>query len=132
MPGFTKERIKSPEVAEPPEGTWSNCIKVGDHVFIAGMLADTGGGKNPDVASQTRDIFRKIKCLMEAAGGSMADVVQLVIYAADMDERPAILAVRREFFEGDFPVSTLVEVSRLIGEDLRLEINAHGIVGAGA
>lgn len=118
-------------MVEPPEGTWSNCIKVGDHVFIAGMLADTEGGKNSDITSQTRDIFRKIKCLMEAAGGSMADVVQIVIYVADMDERPAILDVRREFFEGDFPVSTLVEVSKLIGTELRLEINAHGIVGAG-
>ena len=35
----TKKRVTSEHVGEPPEGTWSNCLVVGDQVFIAGMTA---------------------------------------------------------------------------------------------
>ena len=37
-----KKRVSSPKVGEPPEGTWSNCLVVGDQVFIAGMTARGG------------------------------------------------------------------------------------------
>ena len=75
-----KTRIRHPEVAEPPPETWSNCLKAGNLVFVAGMTAR--GGDFDSVAGdsayeQARTIFAKIEKLMRAAGGSLDDVVKL-------------------------------------------------------
>ena len=130
----TKQRIRSPQVGEPPEGTWSNCLVVGNQIFIAGMTArgdefdDVPGGS---AYEQAIVILRKIKLLMEAAGGHMDDVVKVVIYLTDIDEREEVWQARREFFSGDFPVSTLFEVSKLARPEMKVEIEAIGVLGAG-
>jgi 2-iminobutanoate/2-iminopropanoate deaminase len=128
-----KIRVSSPQVGEPPQGTWSNCLVVGEHVYIAGVTArgdefdDVPGGSAYD---QTVIILRKIKLLMEAAGGCIDDVVRVVIYLTDIDDRDAVWKARREFFSGDFPVSSLFEVSKLVRPEMRVEIEADAILGA--
>ena len=134
MPGPRKRRVVSPSVGEPPEGTWSNCLVVGDHVYIAGMTArgdefdDVPGGSAYD---QAVIILRKIEALMKEAGGGMDDVVKVVIYLTDIEDRDAVWRARREFFRGDFPVSTLFEVSRLVRPEMKVEIEAVAVLGAG-
>jgi enamine deaminase RidA (YjgF/YER057c/UK114 family) len=128
-----KRRITSEHVAEPPPDTWSNCLVVGDQVFIAGMTArggDFGGIDGTDAYQQAMAIFTKIKHLMEAAGGSIDDVVKLNIFLTDIADREKIWQARREFFSGDYPVSTLLEVSELVMPEMKVEIEALGILGA--
>ena len=128
----TKRRVASPQVPEPPPETWSNCLVVGNQVFIAGMTSRVGdavvGGDS--MADQARAIFAKIKHLMESAGGLMDDIVKVVIYVTDITRREEVWAARREVFRGDFPVSTLVEVSALAAPELLVEIEAVGVLGA--
>jgi len=126
-----KKRVSSPQVGEPPPQTWSNCLVVGNQVFIAGMTArgadfDSVGGD--DSYAQAKTIFAKIKHLMEAAGGSIDGVVKLNIFVTDMDDREGVWRARREFFSGDFPVSTLVAVKALARPEMRVEIEAVGFV----
>lgn len=129
-----KRRIRSPHVGEPPEGTWSNCLVVGDQVFVAGMTARGGSFEDlPEDSSaydQTVAIFRKIKHLMEAAGGGIDDVCKVVIYLTNIDDRDAVWKARREFFTEPFPVSTLFEVSKLVHPSLTVEVDALGVVGS--
>jgi enamine deaminase RidA (YjgF/YER057c/UK114 family) len=80
--------------------------------------------------AQARDIFTKIKHLMEAAGGCMDDIVKVVIYVMDIKRREEVWQARREVFSGDFPVSTLIEVRALAAPELLVEIDAIGILGA--
>ena len=128
----TKQRISSPHVQNPPPQTWSNCLVVGDQVFIAGMTSRTGsevvGGSS--MYEQARAIFAKIKHLMEAAGGRMDDLVKVVIYVTDIKRREEVWQARREFFSGAFPVSTLIEIRALATPELLVEIDAIGILGA--
>ena len=66
------ERIHSDRVGEPPAETWSNCLRVGNQVFIAGMTARGAEFDAIDGAGayeQAGIIFTKIKHLIEAAGG---------------------------------------------------------------
>src|SRR5439155_697188 len=76
---------------------------------------DGAGGVLGDgsVYSQAKETFTKIKHLVDAAGGTMNDVVRLDIYVTDIKQREEVWRARREFFTGDFPVSTLVEVRAL-------------------
>ncbi|MDP6390079.1 MAG: Rid family hydrolase [Alphaproteobacteria bacterium] len=129
-----KQRIVSEHVAEPPEGTWSNCLVVGNHVYIAGMTArggDFGGIEGTDANEQTKAIFTKIKHLIEDAGGTMADIVKVNIFLTDIADRDRVWEARREFFTGDFPVSTLLEISKLVLPEMKVEIEAVAVLGAG-
>tara|TARA_Y100000588_G_scaffold136434_1_gene150169 strand:+ start:1081 stop:1482 length:402 start_codon:yes stop_codon:yes gene_type:complete len=131
---MSKKRIRAQDVGEPPEGTWSNCLVIDNHVYIAGMTSrsakfDTVIGEN--AYEQSIVIFDKIKALIQASGGTMADIVKVNIFLTDINDRDQVWRARREYFSGDFPVSTLLEVSKLVHPDMSVEIEAVAILGAG-
>ena len=121
-------RAVSPAVAEPQAGTWSNCLVVNGVAYVAGM---TAGGSEGDEYAQAKVIFTKIRHLLEAAGGSMADVVKVTIFVTDITQREKVWQARREFFTGNFPASTLVQVAALANPSLKVEIEAVAHIGAG-
>ncbi len=72
------ERVTSPQVAEPPPGRWSNALRVGDMLFISGMVSRAKDGttiEGHDEYEQAKVIFGKIRSLVEAAGGRAAGVL---------------------------------------------------------
>jgi enamine deaminase RidA (YjgF/YER057c/UK114 family) len=127
-----KRRVSSPQVPEPPPQTFSRCIQVGDQLFVAGITANspTGIEGGDSMYEQTLAVYRKIRYLVEAAGGTMNDIVRQVIFVTDISRRDEIIRARREFFTGDFPVSTQVEVSALVVPGLLVEIEVTAIIGS--
>jgi 2-iminobutanoate/2-iminopropanoate deaminase len=127
------ERIISPSVTEPPAGTWSNCLRVGDTVYVAGLVASDGSSQpnGSTVYEQSCVIFQKMAALLAAAGGSLRDVVKLNSFVTDITKRDEFWRARREFFTGAFPVSTLVEVSALVEPALLIEIEAVAVLNHG-
>jgi 2-iminobutanoate/2-iminopropanoate deaminase len=123
-------RITSPAVPEPPAGTWSNCLVANGIAYIAGMTA-RGSETAGDEYLQAKAIFGKIQALVEAAGGSMADVMKVTIFVTDIRQREKVWQARREFFTGNFPASTLVQVAALADPSLKVEIEAVAHIGAG-
>jgi len=120
-------RVTSPQVPEPAPGTWSNCLVVNGVAYLAGM---TAGGTEGDEYAQAKAIFTKIRHLVEAAGGSMADILKVTIFVTDITQREKVWQARREFFTGNFPASTLVEVAALANPSLKVEIEAVACIGA--
>jgi 2-iminobutanoate/2-iminopropanoate deaminase len=128
-------RVLTPHVNEPEQGLWSNCKRLGDRVFVSGLVAIDNAGDvhaEGDAGQQARFVFAQIQHYLTTAGGQMDDVIRVRIYLTDMADRPAVLEARREFFTGDFPCSTLVEVARLIDDRLLVEIEADAVIGASA
>ena len=121
-------RATIPEVPEPQPGTWSNCLVAGGIAYVAGMTAS--GGDLTDEYTQAKGIFTKIRHLVEAAGGTMADIVTVTIFVTDISQREKVWQARREFFTGDFPASTLVQVAALADLSLKVEIEAVAHIGA--
>jgi len=127
------DRVTVGSVPEPPPGSWSNCLRVRDQIFLSGLVAQDGRGGvigEGDSFAQASYIFECIRDYMEGAGGSMSGIVAMNIFVTDMKHRPGVLDARRKYFSDDFPCSTLVEVSALIDPRLLVEINATGFVGA--
>ncbi|MSO81222.1 MAG: RidA family protein [Alphaproteobacteria bacterium] len=126
-------RVSAPSVPEPPSATWSNCLVVDGVAYIAGLTARAndfasvvGGGAH----DQARAIFAKMGALLVAAGGSFADVVKVTIYVTDIRMREEVWKARAEVFAGNFPVSTLIEISKLAHPEMLVEIDAIAHIGA--
>jgi 2-iminobutanoate/2-iminopropanoate deaminase len=124
------KRVQSREVAEPPPGTFSQCLVGGGMVYVAGQHAGTaegGIGGDGTMLSQATLALAKIKALVEAAGAMMSDVAKLTVFVTDISQRAAVSEARRAFFKGDFPCSTLVEITALAQSGLLVEIEAIAI-----
>ncbi len=128
------KRAVSEAVPEPPPGLWSNCLVVDGIAYVAGMTArsrtDFGAVEGAGEYEQAKAIFAKIRDVLRAAGGEMADIVKLTIYVTDIRQRKEVWRARREVFAGNFPVSTLVQVSALAEPSMKVEIDAIAHIGA--
>ena len=123
-----KRKITTPAVPEPPGNLFSNCVVVGDQVFLSGMTAAGVQG----MEAQAKTCFEKIRACVEAAGGTLEDVVKLTIYVTDMSGRPQINKARAEFFPGEVkPCSTFLKVAGFVAPELLIEIDAFAVLGAG-
>ena len=124
------KRIQSKDVAEPPPGTFSQCLVAGDTIFVAGQTAGTadgGVGGDGSMFSQAMICFTKIKALLEGAGAMMADIAKLTVYVTDISKRAEVTEARKKFFSGDFPCSTLIEISALAQPGLLIEVEAIAV-----
>lgn len=126
--------VHAPGVEEPPRpGMFSNARLIGDQLFVSGMHAGDGAGGilgDGSTYDQARRTLIKIRLLVEAAGGAMDDVVMLRLYLTNINEKGEAGRARGEFFTGDFPCSTLVGISALVDPRLKIEIEAHAILGS--
>jgi 2-iminobutanoate/2-iminopropanoate deaminase len=129
---MTIRRVTSPDAPEPPPERWSNCLVVDGIAYVSGMVARGAPNlEKMDEYEQAREIFRKIKALLEAAGGKMADVVKVTIYVTDIKNNTKVWKARAEYFTGNFPASTLVQVAALASPEIRVEIEAIAHIGKG-
>ena len=131
---MTIHRPMSPHVPEPPPERWSNCLVCDGIAYVSGMTCrgiDDGDLKKMDEYEQARIIFSKIKALIEAAGGTMTDVVKVIIYVTNIRNNTKVWKARAEFFKGDFPASTLVQVAALASPEILVEIEAIAHIGKG-
>ena len=132
---MNKQRVYSEAVGEPDESMWSNCLRIGDLVTVSGLTARGLDGTTihgDGEYEQARFIFQKIKNLVEAAGAQMDDVVKMTIFVTKIVNNSEVWKARKEFFNGDFPACTLVEVSGLAKPEILVEIEALAIVGCSA
>ncbi len=127
-----KQRFVTEHVAEMPPGHWSNCLRVGDLIYTSGFTSRANDLKTiqgKDAYEQAKVIFTKIRHCIEAAGGKMDDVVKMVIYVTNMKDNALVWKARKEFFTGDYPVSTLVQVAALATPDILVEIDTIAHAG---
>lgn len=96
-------------------------------IFLSGQLSRDAEGRlvgAGDMAEQTRQCIRNMRTVLEAAGGTLDDIVSVVVYTTDMREFRNIVAARTEFFIDKLPTSTIVEVAHLADPGLLIEIQA--------
>lgn len=131
----SKIRVTSPAVKEPAPRLWSNCLVVGSVAYVSGLTARAPDGQTilgGDEYEQAKVVFAKIRDLVTAAGGRMDDVVKMTIFVTRIGNNTEIWRAREEFFSGDFPACTLVEVSALAKPEILLEIEAIAHIGCSA
>lgn len=112
-------------------GAWAQGFRSGNVVMLqaqAGMTLDGEVVHPYDAAGQTRQALENIRILMELAGGSLEDVVKMVVYVTDRAHRRLVYPVFDEFFPDLKPCSTGLIVSGLALPELVVEIDAYGLI----
>jgi reactive intermediate/imine deaminase len=122
------------EGVAPPISHYCDAVRFGDLLFISGVPPTDAKGKlvgGEDVAEQTRQVFRNMKLVLDAAGASFADILKVTVYLLDVNDRTKINPVRKEYFGAARPASTLIGVSELAIPGMKVEIEAVvGLTGA--
>ena len=112
---------------------YSRAVKIGNIIEVAGTTAMEGEtlvGKG-DVYAQTVFIFKKIEKALIEAGATLADVVRTRMFITDISKWEDAGRAHGEFFKKIKPVTTMVEVSKLIDDDLLIEIEVTAILENG-
>ena len=91
------------------------------------MDGDALVGKG-DLYAQAKFIFQKIEKALKQLGGSLNDVVRTRMFVTNIDEWELAGKAHGEFFANIKPVATMVEVKRLISDDLLIEIEVTAIL----
>ena len=112
---------------------YSRMVKIGNMIFLSGTVSvDEDGtviGKN-DAYAQTAFIIQKIEKYLIKAGASLKDVVRTRMFVTDISQWEEIGRAHGEYFKDIKPVTTMVEVKGLIGDDYLVEIEVEAIVGS--
>ena len=119
-------------IANPSASGFSAVVKAGNTVYIAGMVAQDVDGNvvgAGDAEAQTRQIWRNIEVAVQAAGGSLSDIVKTTTYVTGIEHGPAVRAVRGELFPSNPPTSTLLVVSELANPAYVVEIESIAVIG---
>jgi 2-iminobutanoate/2-iminopropanoate deaminase len=123
----TKLRAVSTDRAPKPVGPFSQAIKANGFVFVAGITArdpKTGQVVEDDITRQTELVMENIKAILEAAGSSFDLTVKTTVYLKDMDDFDAMGKVYSRYFPSHPPARATVEVARLHGGRIEIELVA--------
>lgn len=128
-----KTKINSSEFAQRL-GSYSHGYKVdlgnAELIFTTGQIAlDKNGDivSPDDVTGQAEFVFQSLEKILNEAGSSLDDAVKATIYVTDMSDFAKISKVRNKYFKKSEPVSTLVEVKKLVKDGCKLEIDVTAV-----
>ena len=125
-----KRRVVHTDKVPPARVPLSQAIQVGDWVFASGQLgmdARTGRLAEGGIRPETRQVCENLKAVLEAAGSSLAKVVKVTIYMADLGELMAMNEVFSAYFPTDPPARTTFQAAGLVA-GARVEIEAIATV----
>ncbi len=109
---------------------YSRAVKIGNVIEVSGTTAVKDGEvvAPGDAYAQTVFILSLIRTTLEKANARLSDVVRTRIYVTDIKQWEAIGKAHGEFFKSIKPAATMVEVSRLIDDELLVEIEVSAVI----
>ena len=128
-----KQQVTSDKIRQP-SGHFSQATVIearGKLVSISGMTSRRADGTIAgigDIEVQTRQVCENLKAAVEAAGGTMDDIVRVDVYVRNMEHFDQIHKVRRQYFKAPAPASTMVEICKMTSPDYLIEINAIAVL----
>jgi len=121
------EEFESPRAPEPV-GLYPHARRVGNLLFLSGVgprergtkvipgveLNDAGEIVSYDIETQCRSVFQNVRYIVEDAGSSWDQVVDVTVYLTNMkDDFATYNKIYAEYFSGNRPCRTTVEVNKL-------------------
>ena len=122
------QRINPAGMTQPTG--YTHVVRHVNLLFLAGQVsADAEGnviGKG-DMGAQVRQVLENMKTVLASQGADFSDVVKITVYTTDIEAYRTTGDIRREYWTGGAPASTLVQIERLARTDFLVEIESTAI-----
>lgn len=110
---------------------YARAVQVGNVIEISGTVATDSSGEVvgiDDVYLQTKFILMRIENILGQLDASLSDVIRTRIFVTDITQWELVGKAHGEVFSDIKPVTSMVEVSRLIDDRFLVEIEATAIL----
>ena len=107
---------------------YSPAIQSGDLLFVSGMVgARADGTPEPDLEAQIQLAFANLQAVLEGAGCTFDDVIDLTVFLVDPETSVGLMieAMRRAFSSEPLPNATAVGVNWLAGFQFEIKVIAR-------
>ena len=124
------ERVYSKAIWEERVG-YCRALRVGSQVFVTGTapIDDAGGVFAPgDAYAQARRCLQLIEQALTQVGAARRNIVRTRMFVTDIARWSDYGRAHAEFFAGEHPTTTMVEVRALIDPAMLIEIEADAVV----
>lgn len=119
----------------PSSAPISDCVRAGNQLWLVAIAEDPASGAivAGDIEAQTRQALANLRQCVEAAGGTIRDIVQVQIFLIDSADAAGMNRVYAEVFTArPYPVRATVVVKELLAKGLRIEITATAMLSGAA
>ncbi len=110
---------------------YSRAVRVGNGISVSGTAASDKDGRIVGIGdpyTQTVFILRKIEDALKELDAELSDVVRTRIFTTDIGRWEEIARAHRQFFGNTKPATSMIQVSKLIDQEMLVEIEAEAIV----
>jgi reactive intermediate/imine deaminase len=100
-------------------------------VFISGQAPISPDGQlveSDDFETQCRQVFQNLETVVDESGATLESIVKLTVFLTDMQTLPEYTRIKGEFFRGEQPASTAVEVAALARPEMLVEVEALAVL----
>ena len=121
----------STDKAPAAVGPYSQGVRVGNLLFISGqipLIPDTGKMVEGRIGEQTHQVLRNLAAVVEAAGGSLDDIVKTTIYMTDLADFGIVNEIYAAYFPENPPARSTVQVV-VLPKGALIEIEAIAQLG---
>ena len=131
-----KTIINPPTLARPVGFSHGIAVTGGHLLFLAGQTASDQKGRivaPGDIVAQYTQVLQNLQTVVEAAGGTMQDIVKMTIFVSNRDNYranlPALGKAHQAFFGAYYPATALLEISRFFQDEAMIEIEGLAVLG---
>jgi reactive intermediate/imine deaminase len=121
-------KVITTEQAPAAIGTYSQAVQVGSLVFLSGQIPLDPQSMtlvSDDFEAQTHQVFKNLKALCEAAGGSLNQLAKVNIFLTDLNHFAKVNEIMSQYFDQPYPARAAVGVSALPKE---AQIEIEGVL----
>lgn len=124
-----KKFVQVDGLEDTSEFGYSQCLTLGNSIYVAGQcgLGPDHEIVSPEFEPQARAALERIRTALEAAGGSLDDVMAMTVFVTDIRNGRIFTALRREYFKEPYPTSALIGVSQLMPRGALIEVQVTAV-----
>jgi len=114
----------------PSSAPVNDAVRAGKQIWLVAVAEDPATGEivSGDIELQTERAIGNLEIAMRAAGGTLADIVQVQVFLIDKADAAGMNRAYARYFQPPYPVRATVVVKELLAEGLRVEMLATAVL----